>query len=421
MVVVVSILILHILLKQINNYHSFVLSKSYAQCSVCDDHRRRYIHLILSLTRESFSRLVMKHSEREKNSKIVVYETWLDAQLCYTLYKNKRTHFERNKRAIKRNKCHWYQFAFHLICLNLFLGTSKEIDTTVLYFFLLFFVFSTTSIVKYLFWEWFYSVNVIKRNFPVEIRMSIYPWCPQRFFFFLHWFLPTSVTIEEREICSLSLSSFWRSIRTNMLIVYIFDLCSFRKKKEKKSKSERWEYFPTEFIHLSICCFASRLIKRKVKTDCNGKQKAKKIATNPRLRPGRISRTIWCSYFLELIGTKIKNINWFCLVLERDKRQMFVQEWWCTTWIVVVTMPCGLIVFDCYRLVIVVLLVEFVLSKSIFINPDQQREMTMSGEKLMKKDRRHSIFDDKNRAVLGELVSRLISIGRGRRRTVFVF
>lgn len=66
MVVVVSILILHILLKQINNYHSFVLSKSYAQCSVCDDHRRRYIHLILSLTRESFYRLVMKHSEREK-------------------------------------------------------------------------------------------------------------------------------------------------------------------------------------------------------------------------------------------------------------------------------------------------------------------------------------------------------------------
>jgi hypothetical protein len=28
----------------------------------------------------------------------------------------------------------------------------------------------------------------------------------------------------------------------------------------------------------------------------------------------------------------------------------------------------------------------------------------MSRDKLMKKDRRHSIFDDKNRAILGELV-----------------
>ena len=83
---------------------------------------------------------------------------------------------------------------------------------------------------------------------------------------------------------------------------------------------------------------------------------------------------------------------------------MFVQTWWCTTWIVVVTMPCGLIVFDCHRFVIVLLLLEFVLSGSTFLEHDQ-RELTISREKLMKKDRRHSIFDDKNRAVLGELVS----------------
>jgi hypothetical protein len=67
-------------------------------------------------------------------------------------------------------------------------------------------------------------------------------------------------------------------------------------------------------------------------------------------------------------------------------------------------MPCGLIVFDCHLLVIVVILVEFVVSRSILIDKDQ-RELPMSSEKLMKKDRRHSIFDDKNRAILGELVS----------------
>ncbi len=67
-------------------------------------------------------------------------------------------------------------------------------------------------------------------------------------------------------------------------------------------------------------------------------------------------------------------------------------------------MPCGLIVFDCHLLIIVVILVEFVVSRSILIDKDQ-RELPMSRDKILKKDRRHSIFDDKNRAVLGELVS----------------
>ncbi len=73
-------------------------------------------------------------------------------------------------------------------------------------------------------------------------------------------------------------------------------------------------------------------------------------------------------------------------------------------------MPCGLIVFDCHLLVIVVILVELVVSKSIVIDQDQ-RELPMSREKYIKKDRRHSIFDDKNRAILGELVS-FVSTGR---------
>jgi hypothetical protein len=73
-------------------------------------------------------------------------------------------------------------------------------------------------------------------------------------------------------------------------------------------------------------------------------------------------------------------------------------------------MPCGLIVFDCHLLVIVVILVELVVSKSILIDQDQ-RELPMSREKFIKKDRRHSIFDDKNRAVLGELHTYLSNYG----------
>lgn len=64
-------------------------------------------------------------------------------------------------------------------------------------------------------------------------------------------------------------------------------------------------------------------------------------------------------------------------------------------------MPCGLIVFDCQLLVVVVILVELVVSRPIFIDKDQRNS---SINHLMKKDRRHSIFDDKNKAVLGELV-----------------
>lgn len=72
-------------------------------------------------------------------------------------------------------------------------------------------------------------------------------------------------------------------------------------------------------------------------------------------------------------------------------------------------MPCGVIVFDYHLLVvIVIILVELVVSRPILIDKDQ-RELSMSNEKLTKKDRRHSIFDDKNRAVLGELVSRFFS------------
>lgn len=70
-------------------------------------------------------------------------------------------------------------------------------------------------------------------------------------------------------------------------------------------------------------------------------------------------------------------------------------------------MPCGLIVSDCHLLVVVVILVEFVASRSVLIDKDQ-RELSMPKEKFLKKDRRHSIFDDKNRAILGELVSFLL-------------
>lgn len=115
---------------QANQQLPFVCSIiSYAQCSACDDHWRRYIHLIcsLTLTRESFYRLVIE--EKEKNTCL-----W-DVTRCI-LYKNKRTHLERNKRAIKRNKCcHWYQFLFHIICLNLFLGTSENTHNCSLFFF----------------------------------------------------------------------------------------------------------------------------------------------------------------------------------------------------------------------------------------------------------------------------------------------
>ncbi|CAF0728845.1 unnamed protein product [Adineta steineri] len=73
-------------------------------------------------------------------------------------------------------------------------------------------------------------------------------------------------------------------------------------------------------------------------------------------------------------------------------------------------MPCGLIVFDCHLLFVVVILVELVISRPILIDKDQ-REFTTSPGRIMKKDRRHSIFDDKNRAVLGELHTYLSNYG----------
>ncbi|CAF1646201.1 unnamed protein product [Adineta ricciae] len=73
-------------------------------------------------------------------------------------------------------------------------------------------------------------------------------------------------------------------------------------------------------------------------------------------------------------------------------------------------MPCGLIVLDCQLFVVVVFLVGLVSSRSVYFDSDQ-REFTTSREKLMKKDRRHSIFDDKNRAVLGELHTYLSNYG----------
>ena len=76
-----------------------------------------------------------------------------------------------------------------------------------------------------------------------------------------------------------------------------------------------------------------------------------------------------------------------------------------------VTMPCGLIVFDCHLLVVVVILIELVVSRSILIDREQ-RDLTTSSDKIMKKDRRHSIFDDKNRAVLGELVSFRLKVNK---------
>ena len=67
-------------------------------------------------------------------------------------------------------------------------------------------------------------------------------------------------------------------------------------------------------------------------------------------------------------------------------------------------MPSGLIVIDYHRfLVVVVLLVELVRAKSI-VSESDKREYPTSVEKTMTKQRRNSIFDDKNTAVLGELV-----------------
>lgn len=70
-------------------------------------------------------------------------------------------------------------------------------------------------------------------------------------------------------------------------------------------------------------------------------------------------------------------------------------------------MPCGLIVLDCHLIFAVVILIELVVSRPILIDRDQ-RESAATTDKIMNKDRRHVIFDDKNRAVLGELVSFLL-------------
>lgn len=66
-------------------------------------------------------------------------------------------------------------------------------------------------------------------------------------------------------------------------------------------------------------------------------------------------------------------------------------------------MPCGLFVFDCYPILLLLLLLV------ILLEPVQSRSLVLpsssSAERLTAKDRRHSIFDDKNGASLGELVS----------------
>ena len=61
-------------------------------------------------------------------------------------------------------------------------------------------------------------------------------------------------------------------------------------------------------------------------------------------------------------------------------------------------MPCGLFLFDCYPiLLLLVNLLEPVHSRSFSLP-------TSSVEKLTSKERRNSIFDDKHGASLGELV-----------------
>ena len=105
--------------------------------------------------------------------------TWCTMPIL--VYKNKRTHLERNRRAIKRNKCHWYRFPFHRICFNLFLATSNtciQISDCYLFFF---FSNQKTSILYYWFSKLLYWGNVIRENFPVETRTNIYPWCLARF------------------------------------------------------------------------------------------------------------------------------------------------------------------------------------------------------------------------------------------------
>ena len=71
-----------------------------------------------------------------------------------------------------------------------------------------------------------------------------------------------------------------------------------------------------------------------------------------------------------------------------------------------VTMPCGLIIFSCYFTFVVIILVEIIASRPISIDRNQ-RELMITKDQTMNKYKRHSIFDDKNRADLGELVSYL--------------
>lgn len=75
-------------------------------------------------------------------------------------------------------------------------------------------------------------------------------------------------------------------------------------------------------------------------------------------------------------------------------------------------MPCGLSVFDCQLLVVVVvILVELVVPRPISIDKDQRTSSITITNNFMKKDRRHSIFDDSNKAVLGELHTYLSNYG----------
>lgn len=90
--------------------------------------------------------------------------------------------------------------------------------------------------------------------------------------------------------------------------------------------------------------------------------------------------------------------------LERDKRKEMKQfVWWWTSGSSQLTMPCGLIVSIRLFFFVIIYLVHSSWSRSILFDRNQ-RDSIISIEKNFTKERRHSIFDDKNGAILGELV-----------------
>jgi hypothetical protein len=148
------------------------------------------------------------------------------------------------------------------------------------------------------------SVDVINIHFSVGIRMSIYPWCTTTFFSSSS--SPFYSIDLFRQVCDRRIYSevflLWRSFSfffsIDSFIVIHLELLLIdenrnadlkkrmirRRRREKREKDKRkiWtmRIFP-KWINRCLLC-VSRLIKRKVKTDCNGKQKAER---NLRLRP----------------------------------------------------------------------------------------------------------------------------------------